>query len=258
MTNRDDGMALQALLFDVDGTLAETEEVHRQAFNEAFRAFGLDWVWDRALYGELLKVTGGRERMRHYAQSRELAIAADPEFPHLVGRIHQHKTRLYGEILAGGEVSLNPGVARLLGDAREAGLRLAIATTTTPENVEALLAPTLGTDAMGWFDAIGAGDCVPEKKPAPDIYDWVMRELALPPQSCIAFEDSANGVRSSRAAELPVLVTPGLYTRDDDFAGATAVISHLGEPGLPFDVLAGELPDGRYVDVDWLQRLVGR
>ncbi len=249
-------MALQALLFDVDGTLAETEEVHRRAFNEAFRAFGLDWVWDRALYAELLKVTGGRERMRHFAETRELPIAADSGFPDLVQRIHQDKTRRYGRILAGGEVSLNPGVERLIGDARKAGLRLAIATTTTPENVEALLAPTLGEDAMDWFDVFGAGDCVPEKKPAPDIYDWVMRELGLPPQCCVAFEDSANGVRSALAAELPVLVTPGLYTRDDDFSGAKAVISHLGEPDWPFEVLAGEVPDGRYVDVGWLRRLV--
>lgn len=256
MIDRDEGMTLQALLFDVDGTLAETEEVHRRAFNEAFQAFGLGWQWDRALYGELLKVTGGRERMRHFAETRKLPIAADPGFADLVRRIHQHKTRRYGEILADGEVLLNPGVERLLAEARHAGLRLAIATTTTPENVEALLTPTLGADAMGWFDAIGAGDCVPQKKPAPDIYDWVMRELALPPQACIAFEDSANGVRSARAAELPVLVTPGLYTRDDDFAGATAVISHLGEPEQPFEVLAGTVPEGRYVDVGWLRGVV--
>lgn len=246
-------MTLRALLFDVDGTLAETEEVHRRAFNEAFRAFDLDWSWDRSLYGELLKVTGGRERMRHFAQLRRLPIADDPEFPDLVKRIHQWKTRRYGELLADGEVSLNPGVERLLRESRDAGLLLAIATTTTPENVEALLVPTLGAGAMDWFAAIGAGDMVPQKKPAPDIYHWVMDELDVSADACLAFEDSANGVRSAVAADLPVLVTPGIYTRDDSFDGASAVISHLGEPDRPFEVLAGKVPGGRHVDVKWLR-----
>ncbi len=250
-------MTLRALLFDVDGTLAETEEVHRRAFNEAFRAFDLDWSWDRALYGELLKVTGGRERMRHFAQLRQLPIAEDPDFPDLVRRIHQWKTRRYGELLADGEVSLNPGVERLLREARDADLLLAIATTTTPENVEALLIPALGAGAMDWFAAIGAGDMVPQKKPAPDIYHWVMDELEVSADTCLAFEDSANGVRSALAAALPVLVTPGIYTRDDSFDGASAVISHLGEPDRPFEVLAGKVPEGRCVNLGWLRELHG-
>lgn len=248
-------MTLKALLFDVDGTLAETEEVHRAAFNDSFREFALDWDWDRALYGELLKVTGGRERMRHYAETRGLEIAREPGFPDLVRRIHQHKTRRYAELLAAGEVRLCTGVERLLNEARAAGLTLAIATTTTPDNVRALLEPTLGADSMDWFRVIGAGDVVPRKKPAPDIYDWVMERLGLAPADCMAFEDSANGVRSARAAGVPVLVTPSLYTREDSFDGALAVLSSLGEPDSPFRTLAGDTGRHAWVDVDCLREL---
>lgn len=220
--------SLQALIFDVDGTLAETErDGHRPAFNMAFAEHGLPWHWDEPLYGELLAVTGGKERIRHYAAQRDAATAARPDFDDLVRRLHATKTVRYVRLVERGGIPLRSGIARLIGDARAAGLRLAIATTTSPENVDVLLRTTLGEAAPGWFDVIGAGDAVPAKKPAPDIYRWVLERLGLPAAACLAVEDSENGLRSASTAGLRCLVTAGEYTRGQDFTGACRVVDDL-------------------------------
>ncbi len=236
--------AIQALIFDVDGTLAETErDGHRPAFNAAFAEYGVDWHWDAALYGELLAVTGGKERIRHYAAGHDLAGAARPDFAALVRDLHAAKTRHYLGLVDQGRLPLRPGVARLIGEARQAGIRLAIATTTTPENVTALLRAGLGDDAPGWFEVIGAGDVVPAKKPAPDIYRWVIDRLQLPAAACLAIEDSENGLKSALTAALPCLVAIGQYTRGQDFSGACAVLDDLGQTSLP--ELLAFAPNGR-------------
>ncbi|HEX6736171.1 MAG TPA: HAD-IA family hydrolase [Azonexus sp.] len=215
---------LQALIFDVDGTLAETErDGHRPAFNRAFAEAGLDWHWDEALYGRLLAVTGGKERIAHYAAGHAPAFAAHPDAAARVQALHAAKTRHYVAAVAAGGVPLRPGIGDLLAAARAAGLRLAIATTTAPDNVDALLRATLGTAAPGWFAVIGAGDVVPAKKPAPDIYRWVLARLGLPAGACLAVEDSANGLQAALGAGLRCLVTPGDYSRDEDFTGAAAL-----------------------------------
>jgi beta-phosphoglucomutase-like phosphatase (HAD superfamily) len=190
-------MPLEALIFDVDGTLAETEELHRQAFNETFRAFGLDWVWAADVYRELLRVTGGRERIihyvDHYARPGGGALAMARE-------MHADKTARYARLLGAGAVAPRPGVRRLIAEAHDAGLRLAIATTTSPGNVEPLLGAIFGPLALSWFSVIAAGDIVAAKKPAPDIYDYALRELGCAASACVAFEDSANGVVAARKA----------------------------------------------------------
>ena len=235
-------MELQALLFDVDGTLADTErDGHRVAFNAAFREYGLDWNWDVALYGKLLAVTGGKERMKYYVEHFHTEYVQPTDFNELVGELHRAKTRHYTAMLGRGEIPLRPGVKRLLHEARAAGLRLAIATTTTPENVTALLRHSLAEDASDWFEVIAAGDIVPAKKPAPDIYVWALQQLQLPPEACFAFEDSENGIRASLGAGLKTLVTINDYTHDHNFTQAAAVLSDLGEPGNAPQVLSGSL-----------------
>ncbi len=250
---------LQALLFDVDGTLADTErDGHRVAFNLAFRDAGLDWEWDVALYGKLLSVTGGKERIRFYLENVNREFAAPADLNDFIAGLHQAKTDHYTRLLAEGRIPLRPGVERLLQEAREAGLRLAIATTTTPANVEALLVHTVGPESLGWFDVIAAGDIVPAKKPAPDIYLYALQAMALEAVSCLAFEDSINGIRASRGAQLKTIITINDYTRDDDFSEATLVLDTFGEPDAPCHVLAGDahtLNGTAYLNVAALRRL---
>jgi beta-phosphoglucomutase-like phosphatase (HAD superfamily) len=231
-------MPLKALIFDVDGTLAETEELHRTAFNESFKAFGFGWQWSPALYRELLQVPGGKERLRHYIETTRPqkgveALARMPEF-------HAEKTRRYGGLVSSGVLKPRPGVLRLMKEAREAGVKLAIATTSDPANVEALLKASFAPDAPSWFAAIGAGDMVPNKKPAPDVYLWVLEKLGCDAGEALALEDSENGLIAARAAGLRVLATPSFYTDTDDFSGAEVVLSDLGDASEPVRQLAGK------------------
>jgi HAD superfamily hydrolase (TIGR01509 family) len=249
-------MSLEALLFDVDGTLADTErDAHRPAFNAAFREFSLDWDWNVPLYGKLLAVTGGKERMKHYIDTYRPDYRKPADFDELVADLHKAKTRHYTALLAEGNVPMRPGIRRLLLEAMDAGLRLAVATTTTPENVTALLEHSLGEGSSEWFEVIAAGDIVPVKKPAPDIYIWALEQMKLQPESCLAFEDSENGVRASRGAGLTTLVTVNDYTRDHDFDGAAVVLTDLGEPDAPATALSGAWQGQGYVTLESLKIL---
>ncbi len=243
-------MPLEALIFDVDGTLAETEEWHRRAFNEAFADAGLDWRWDQALYAKLLEVTGGKERMRHYAATHGRAIDDAA-----IARLHAAKTARYVAFVEGGAMSLRPGVARLLHEAHAAGLRLAIATTTSLENVTALLRTSLGPNSVSLFECIGAGDMVAAKKPAPDIYQLVLDRLQLPPGCCMAFEDTPNGLRAARGAGIPTVITTSLYGGTAGFADALTVVDGLGDADAPCRVLRGAPLGGPMLQVADLRRI---
>lgn len=247
---------LRALIFDVDGTLADSErDGHRVAFNRAFAEAGLDWRWSVRLYGELLAVAGGTERIRHYVSRYRPDFDPPAGLNTFIARLHAAKTRHYQKLLAEEGIPLRPGVRRLLEEARAEGVRLAIATTTMPENATALLVRTLGPDGPAWFDAIAAGDSVAAKKPAPDVYQHVLERLGLDARECLAFEDSENGLRAARGAGVRTVVTVNAYTRDQDFAGAALVLDHLGEPDLPFTVLAGDPPGVTYMDLALARRL---
>lgn len=240
---------LKALVFDVDGTLADTErDGHRVAFNEAFTGFGLDWHWSEALYGELLKVTGGKERIGYFIEHYKPPFTPPADLDDFIARLHAEKNRRYARVLEQGGIPLRPGVRRLLEEARATGLILAIATTTGLPNVQALLRHSLDNDAESWFDLIAAGDVVPAKKPAPDIYELVLERLALAPAECIAFEDSNNGLRSAQGAGIATVVTINDYTREQAFPGAMLVVDQLGEPQRPFTVLEGDARGHTFVD----------
>jgi len=249
---------LQALIFDVDGTLAETErDGHRPAFNAAFADAGLPWQWDEALYGRLLEVTGGKERIRAYVERHGGRLPAGTDAGAFIPELHRAKNVHFARILEAGGIPLRPGVLRLFREARAAGVRLAIATTTSPENLDALLRRHLGPGWRDWFAAVGAGDVVPAKKPAPDIYLRVLDELGLPAGACAAIEDSRPGYEAARAAGLCTVVTVSSYTRDQSFPGAALVVDHLGEPDRPCRVLAGAPTDIRLVDLDAICRACG-
>lgn len=240
---------LKALLFDVDGTLADTEEVHRQSFNQAFADAGYDWEWSRDDYRDLLKVTGGKERIAHFLKTRHPEFQFSGEAQTHIAELHKAKTAHYVAQLQGGKIPLRPGVRRMFNEAREAGLRMAIATTTTMENITALIEANLGAEAMSWFDAVAAGDMVAKKKPAPDVFLLAMEQLSLTPADCIVLEDSYNGVQSALGAGLKVIVTASEYTLDDDFTGSHLVLNQMGEPDAPASCLWGELAPDDYLTI---------
>ena len=222
-------MTIKAIIFDVDGTLADTEDAHRIAFNKAFAENQLSWNWDVALYDKLLKVTGGKERIKYFVESFLPAFAKPADYDGFVKRLHMVKTGYYTAMLADGRIPLRRGIKQLIDDARAANIQLAIATTTSPENVAGLLEAGLGRDWKSYFSSIGCGDIVPNKKPAPDIYHWVLHELGLAPGECIALEDSNNGLRSSLGAGIKTYILLNDYTRNQDFSGAAAVFDDLGD-----------------------------
>lgn len=226
-------LRIEALIFDVDGTLADTEEAHRESFNDAFRAHGLQYSWGPDLYRELLQVPGGKERLAAFFGRTRLGDSERARLHGLIPRLHATKTSFYLERMSLGRVPLRPGVRRLMAEARAAGVRLAIASTTSPENVAALLEGALGYEALDAFSVVATGDAVPRKKPAPDVYLLALSRLGVNARGAVAFEDSPIGVAAAKAAGLLTVAMPGDWTRGQDFAAADLVLPCLGDPGAP-------------------------
>jgi HAD superfamily hydrolase (TIGR01509 family) len=217
-------VTLRALIFDVDGTLSETEDAHRRAFNETFADKGMDWHWSVEDYTWLLKTTGGKERMCAF---RDHLGATEPTDEEIVA-LHKAKTARYGTLVESRALTLRTGVAELIAAARAAGLKVAVATTTNRPNVDALCRACWGKEAGEVFDVIAAGDEANAKKPAPDVFNLAIKRLGVDPSEALAFEDSRNGVLSAQAAGLRVIVTPSRYTAAEDFSMANWVVADLG------------------------------
>jgi len=218
---------LKCILWDVDGTLADTErDGHRVAFNMAFDEAGINRQWDVATYGELLAVTGGKERMRFDIDRGGMA---DMPFEKIAA-LHARKTIHYQSLIAEGRIPLRPGVRRLLEEAYQAGITLGVSTTTTPAALDALIEHSLGKEWFDRFAVLAAGDIVPAKKPAPDIYNYAIEQLGMHADETIALEDSSNGWKSVRDANMKCVVTINDYTAAHDFTGADLVVAELGEP----------------------------
>lgn len=251
---------LQALIWDVDGTLAETEiDGHRLAFNAAFEALGLPWHWSVPRYIELLAVAGGRERLLHDIASRADAPADDAGREALATALHLEKNRRYVQIVAEGRIALRPGVRALIDEAGSAGLRLAVATTTSRGNVAALLSTQLGADWHERFATVVGAEDAPIKKPHPQAYQLGLERLGLSPSQALAIEDSPNGVEAATAAGLPVLVTRSLPFAGADFSTVMAACDDLEQPATASPLL--QAPGVARPDLatlrDWHARWVG-
>ncbi|QPC95908.1 HAD-IA family hydrolase [Mesorhizobium sp. INR15] len=241
---------LRGLLLDFDGTIAETERFgQRAAYNQAFAELGLDWHWDESLYGELLAVAGGKERLRFYLERCRPELLDDAIASGLIVKVHQAKIRHFAKIAP--TIPLRPGMLRLVREAHAAGVLIAIATTASKPGVEALLSQDPKLPFM--IDLIAANEAVDRKKPHPDVYLWALERLRLRPADCVAIEDSNVGLRAALAANLPTIVTLSDYTISDDFTGASAVLSDLGERHEPAHSFQGARPKNGLVDLAFLR-----
>ena len=220
---------LNALIFDVDGTMADTESAHRAAFNKAFSEVGREWEWDVPTYTKLLEVSGGKERIMHYWKQvqPDLTDIGGTAMDDAVEHMHAIKTAAYESAVQEGAVQLRPGILNLLQNAHEAGLHLAIATTTSPVNIAALLRGAIGADWARMFAVVEDASTAPNKKPHPQVYLQTLSRLKLPAAQCLAFEDSHNGLQSAMSAGLATIITPNSFTADHNFTGALRVVPDL-------------------------------
>ena len=222
---------IKALIFDCDGVLVDTErDGHRVGFNRAFEQMGIDAHWDVELYGKLLLVAGGKERMRAYFDEYGWPDGADTAEARdeLIVALHKLKTEITSGLVAEGGLPLRPGIARIADEAIAAGVRLGVCTTSNPKFIDAVL-DLFGPERKARFDFVHAGDVVAKKKPAPDIYLLALETLGLPPHECMVIEDSRNGLLAATGAGLPTLITTSTYTVDEDFTGAVKVVPELGD-----------------------------
>ncbi len=244
----------KALILDVDGTLAETErDGHRAAFNRAFAEFSLDWYWDVATYGKLLLTSGGKERIRHFIRAWHPPTPRFTDTDAFVARLHGCKTAHYGRIVRGNDLPARQGVRRLIDQARQRGVRLAIASTTSPQNIDALLGAWYGPAWRAIFPVVAAGDEVERKKPDPQIYMLALARLGLEAQDCVAIEDSAAGLASAACAGVDVVVTRSEYFRHQPHVGALAVLDDLGEPDAPARGRVDDAPWSGVVTLDTIE-----
>jgi HAD superfamily hydrolase (TIGR01509 family) len=249
-------MQLSAVLFDVDGTIAETEDLHRRSFNESFKEFNLDWFWDEAIYRELINIGDGKDRIEHHIKRAWPEMLEYKNLNKYISSIHKVKNEIFKDLIIECEIRTRPGVIRLIEELKKHNVRIAIVSSTTQEDLMTLFKKGLELDPNSMFDLVAHGDCTKKKRPSPEIYEWILEKLRLPPQSCVAIEDSLRGARSAMNADINVLVTPSFYTKDEVFDEAKVVVSSLGEAHQPFEIVKGNVFGNKIVNYNLLNELI--
>lgn len=245
---------LTTIIFDMDGTLANTEEIHRQAFNEAFAEFELPITWEPQEYARLLSISGGRQRIYQYLKNAGINIRKDRR--KFAREIHIRKSEIYREKLNAGHIALRRGVLRLIRVAHKNHIRMGIATSSSLSNIKTLINATLGNQGLDYFDSIVSCDLISDQKPSPAIYQYALAELGANPWSCIAIEDTSNGNRAALAAGIKTIITTHEFTIDSDFTGASLVLDDMGEPEHHFNVISGDSLGHKYLDLDLMKDIL--
>ncbi len=248
-------MELSAVFFDVDGTIAETEEFHRKSFNESFKEFSLDWFWDEAIYKELINIGGGKERIMFHLKKAWPEMLEYKNLSNYVDSIHKVKNEIYEDYINDSQITARPGVFRLIEELKKNNISIALVSSTSEVNLLNLFTKGFKINPYKTFDLVAHGDCTKLKKPSPEIYEWALQKLQLPSEACIAIEDSPRGLESSNNANVKTIITPSKLTRDENFEKAKLVISNLGEPDNPFKIISGETYSHNYVCFELLQMI---
>lgn len=222
-------MTIKAVFFDQDGVIIDTErDGHRVSFNMTFKEFGFTDEWDVEYYHELLQIAGGKERMKHHWKTKGFSKPlTEEEIDNLVKEMHKRKTALFVELIETGKLPLRPGIHRFMKEAMEAGLQIAVCTTSNEKAAKAVTEKALADIK---FDLVLAGDVVQNKKPDPEIYNLALSKLGLKPEEVFVVEDSKNGVKAAKAAGLKTIVTTNHYTEKEDVNAGDMIVSCLGDP----------------------------
>lgn len=248
-------MTTKGIVFDMDGTLADTEEIHRLAFNAAFAEYTLDWRWSFETYKDLLKISGGRERIIYYIDTLPEATEFENKRD-FARQLHKRKSEIYRELLVSENIKCRTGVMRLVDEAKSYGIKLAIATSSSKANVETVITNAVGSNGLDFFDTVISSDVVEDKKPCPIVYQMALSGLGLEHDECVAFEDTTNGSAAAQHASLKTIITTHEYTTDNDFLDAALVVDSLGEPNKPFNVQYGETFGKHYVDIELIEAIM--
>jgi len=251
-------MDLSAVFFDVDGTIVETEDFHRRSFNESFKEFNLNWYWDEAIYKELINIGAGKERIRHYISRAWPEMLDYKNLEKYIDSIHKTKNEIYDDYIIDSKIQPRPGVLRLIYELKKKKIRIALISSNSEVNLINLFEKGLKIVHKSIFDLIAHGECTRQKRPSPEIYEWALEKLRLPPQACIAIEDSPRGLESAINAKIDVLVTPSFLTVNEDFKDAKLIVSDLGEDDKPFKTIDGNNFGYDLVTFDLLQNLINR
>ena len=252
---------LKALLFDCDGVIAETErDGHRVSFNRAFKEQGIPVEWSIEEYAELLKIAGGKERMKDYFSNYPKLIEKFQINNDDIKRLHELKTEIFMNMSANGELPIRQGIKRIVKEAHDRGILLAVCSTSNEKSVTALVEAVMGKEGLGWFDAIFAGDVVKAKKPAPDIYNLAKNKWGLQANECFVVEDTRNGLLAAKAAGMHCIVTVSFYSMGEDFKEADLVVSSLGDPNMDaieyFNINSKLMDKPEYIMIDNLTKMI--